>query len=1002
MTAAAQAAALAALHAPLARVFVLEPGVLLLPPSSPLIPPVCALATDGSAACYDVSAQVSQPPTTAGPFAMLCTGAHHHCGLQVDGAIVCWGANVTLAASVPHERAPFSDMACGVYHTCALDAAGDVVCWGWSPLGFATPNWLPSSVPIGSSFVPGTGDGALCLQLGRSRADAASNIACYSSGSLPNPLHSQQLHADAVYASVSPVIAHGRWTGCAVVTSDQRIACWGASLPTRDVEVRQPYDGGFVAVAVGVAHACAARADGSIACWGDTGDGRTAVSVIVSGLSAVRIGALTAGASHSCALSTSGSLYCWGGGVSSAVQLQPSTSTSLTYAVSSVRQVCSGDNFVCAITADNATTVHCFDVTVLPHNSQTLTASPLPAPLAWRGVHTLACGASHVCALTHDAGGNMLCADAVAGAPPTLSTVPPLATGMSHWSDVSAGQSHTCGLQSGAVAVGSTVHCWGVDAWLGGSAAATDILIGSSSGATWQTCKTDRTCPSLQVAAALHSRPGNRFVVLSNVTLDAPAVFDVWCMGCSLSLAPDAWLVVLSTYNSSAPPITSRAPMILTDIRVHVQHPQLAATSVFSWQLVAPMMANVTLTRVTCVDVPASLACASLFADHEANAIVDVDASDLILTSSDDSSSAHSVGGLLHVRGARHVSVRRVTAAAGQYSMQDVAVEVEASRDMPFVPLLYVHNTSEGVLIAHVRAVQHAATACVWISKAARVSVTNVSGTATHVGTLVGVNGAPAIDIAHISLSNSTCHASWLLPGVDANAASEPGFAVGCATHITPLHGHAGQLNSVSNVAANGPSCAVRVSSVTAIACAAVGAVASVTIHLDGTSSVSTLSESTASPFVNADVRLSDLMLADTHTSSPPFSLLLLSAVDINLVATLHRVVAERVAAHAPSAGVGAPANILARASTQTVDAAIVQTAICNSAGVSVSGSVTDSDNSVNSAVTCAALIAAARPRVVVSLNATTWLQCTTLGTSLGGGAVQMLAQEVHSELHIY
>jgi len=73
-----------------------------------------------------------------------------------------------------------------------------------------------------------------------------------------------------------------------------------------------------VAISVGDFHACARKADGSMACWGgdwvgQLGDGRydnAAQPTIVGGMLGAKDVAL--GGSHACAVAASGTVACWG------------------------------------------------------------------------------------------------------------------------------------------------------------------------------------------------------------------------------------------------------------------------------------------------------------------------------------------------------------------------------------------------------------------------------------------------------------------------------------------------------------------------------------------------------------------------------------------------------------------------------------------------------------------------------------------------------------------
>lgn len=59
-------------------------------------------------------------------------------------------------------------------------------------------------------------------------------------------------------------------------------------------------------VGVGSRHSCVLKADQSVICWGDNGDGQTDVPSGLVGVVQVSVGAY-----HSCALQSDGVVACW-------------------------------------------------------------------------------------------------------------------------------------------------------------------------------------------------------------------------------------------------------------------------------------------------------------------------------------------------------------------------------------------------------------------------------------------------------------------------------------------------------------------------------------------------------------------------------------------------------------------------------------------------------------------------------------------------------------------
>ena len=86
---------------------------------------------------------------------------------------------------------------------------------------------------------------------------------------------------------------------------DGSIACWGDNGNGQAPPDGVP--GNFVAIAAGEFHSLALRVDGSIACWGVNGYGQAPPAGVPGNFVAI-----AAGAAHSLALRVDGSVACWG------------------------------------------------------------------------------------------------------------------------------------------------------------------------------------------------------------------------------------------------------------------------------------------------------------------------------------------------------------------------------------------------------------------------------------------------------------------------------------------------------------------------------------------------------------------------------------------------------------------------------------------------------------------------------------------------------------------
>ncbi|MDE0676587.1 MAG: hypothetical protein OXH42_04525 [Acidimicrobiaceae bacterium] len=91
------------------------------------------------------------------------------------------------------------------------------------------------------------------------------------------------------------------WNNTCALRTDGTVACWGDNGDGQS----DPPDGTFTAVSAGERHSCGLRPDGIVVCWGSDEDGQSSVP---SGTYT----AVSAGGHHTCALRTDRSVACWG------------------------------------------------------------------------------------------------------------------------------------------------------------------------------------------------------------------------------------------------------------------------------------------------------------------------------------------------------------------------------------------------------------------------------------------------------------------------------------------------------------------------------------------------------------------------------------------------------------------------------------------------------------------------------------------------------------------
>jgi alpha-tubulin suppressor-like RCC1 family protein len=101
----------------------------------------CAVTTAGATVCWGGTYGATVATVAEGhSFALLTVGSGHTCGLE-EGAIFCWGSNVSGKlgnGSTERSDTPvpvvgqlsFGSVRAGFQHTCAITTSQSIVCWG--------------------------------------------------------------------------------------------------------------------------------------------------------------------------------------------------------------------------------------------------------------------------------------------------------------------------------------------------------------------------------------------------------------------------------------------------------------------------------------------------------------------------------------------------------------------------------------------------------------------------------------------------------------------------------------------------------------------------------------------------------------------------------------------------------------------------------------------------------------------------------------------------------
>ena len=269
----------------------------------------------------------------------IAAGWFHSCALHETGTISCWGVNSSGALAFeyfdPVEVEGITDaaaVAAGSGHSCALHENGTISCWGDNSsgqLGNGTGGELAdeSIVPV---RVNGISD-AVAISAGGIHSCALhenGTISCWgdnSSGQLGNGTGGEIGDGSLVPVQVSFIndataITTGFIHTCAA-RENGTVACWGSNLHAQLGTLRLPDSESLPGVVPGITDAvsitsgftrsCALREIGTIKCWSTHAYG----DPVIDEVKAIAIGGLDDGLdeyTYYCAVRQNGKVYCWG------------------------------------------------------------------------------------------------------------------------------------------------------------------------------------------------------------------------------------------------------------------------------------------------------------------------------------------------------------------------------------------------------------------------------------------------------------------------------------------------------------------------------------------------------------------------------------------------------------------------------------------------------------------------------------------------------------------
>ena len=347
---------------------------------------------------------------------------------------------------------PWVDVSAGEAVTCAVRQSGKVYCWGynyWSALGIN--NNMKDSVCSGSR--------------------------CTSAPLL--------VQTTVKFASVSVGETHV----CALEQTTGAAYCWGNDNISPKLGLGSNFNvkpaptlvnGGlaFKSISAGWDHTCAVTTAGAAYCWGSGYNGRlgnmsasaqnvpTLVSTPSGLMTAPTYTTITAGMVGSCAFTTTSQIFCWGqhsSSLSSSIPVEVPQQAGSAWASMSPGGLA---QHVCATNAANNT--YCWgDGASGQLGNNTYGAgvkSSTPVGVMGGSFVSVTAGYIHSCGLTST--GAAYCwgenVNGALGDGTAIARKTPVAAGYLTYSKISAGASHTCGID---LSDNKNIYCWGANTW---------------------------------------------------------------------------------------------------------------------------------------------------------------------------------------------------------------------------------------------------------------------------------------------------------------------------------------------------------------------------------------------------------------------------------------------------------------------------------------------------------------------------------------------------------
>lgn len=462
----------------------------------------CGVRVDGTLWCWgsagagDRARLAPHRVGSATTWATVSAGSSYTCATQTDGSAWCWGYNnhgqlgigTTSDRSAPTRvdgGGAWAQLSAGDEHTCGVRTDGTLWCWGngkRGPLGVGPGNRdrkRPVQVGTDTDWAGVTAAG---WPYGRFSCGVRTDGTLWCWGDNENG----QLGLGADGAPVRVPVQVGTGTDWVAVDGGNRHSCalrtdgsawcWGmdfrGSLGTGgeggEVPTRVVGDQVWSAISAGEDHTCASSSEDELWCWGwneegELGDGteddRDVPTLVAGGHSFVLP---AAGEKHSCSVTTTGETFCWGDTDGRALgdgtldgSLVPVRVIARDRVWTSPWSATDGSVFgSCGVTADDGE-IGCWGFLTR------VAGGGYAHPAGDRGgFDSAAMGRDHVCGIVA-ADDRLLCTGgsewgALGSGSGGYTEEFHEVTGGGSWTGLTAGDDHTCGVQSD-----QTLWCWG-------------------------------------------------------------------------------------------------------------------------------------------------------------------------------------------------------------------------------------------------------------------------------------------------------------------------------------------------------------------------------------------------------------------------------------------------------------------------------------------------------------------------------------------------------------